>query len=55
MELAGGRRDVAFVMEPYRLSERNACDLNGLDRSTYRYEPEADRNAELRARLTEPV
>ena len=40
-------------MEKYRLSERYACELNGLDRSTYRYEPEPDRNAELRANLTE--
>ena len=40
-------------MEKYRLSERHACELNGLDRSTYRYEPEPDRNAQLRVRLTE--
>jgi putative transposase len=40
-------------MEKYRLSERHACELNGLDRSTYRYEPEPDRNLQLRARLTE--
>jgi putative transposase len=40
-------------MEKYRLSERHACELNGLDRSTYRYEPEPDRNVQLRARLTE--
>jgi putative transposase len=40
-------------MEKYRLSERHACELNGLDRSTYRYEPEPDRNAELQVRLTE--
>ena len=53
MELVGGRQDVAFAMEKYRLSERHACELNGLDRSTYRYEPEPDRNAQLRARLTE--
>jgi hypothetical protein len=30
-----------------------ACELNGMDRSTYRYEPVADRNAELRKKLTE--
>jgi hypothetical protein len=53
VELVGGRLDVAFAMEKYRLSERHACELNGLDRSTYRYEPEPDRNAELRANLTE--
>ena len=40
-------------MEKYRLSERRACELNGLDRSTYRYEPEPDRNLQLRTRLTE--
>jgi putative transposase len=40
-------------MEKYGLSERHACELNDLDRSTYRYEPEPDRNAELRTRLTE--
>jgi putative transposase len=53
VELVGGRQDVAFAMEKYRLSERHACELNGLDRSTYRYEPEPDRNGQLRARLTE--
>ena len=53
MELVGGRQDVAFAMEKYRLSERHACELNGVDRSTYRYEPEPDRNVQLRARLTE--
>jgi len=40
-------------MEKYHLSERHACELNGLDRSTYRYEPEPDRNTQLRSRLTE--
>ena len=40
-------------MEKYRLSERHACELNGVDRSTYRYEPGPDRNAQLRAKLTE--
>ena len=53
MELVGGRQDVAFAMEKYRLSERYACELSGLDRSTYRYEPEPDRNTELRANLRE--
>jgi len=40
-------------MEKHGLSERHACELNGLDRSSYRYEPEPDRNAQLRVRLTE--
>jgi putative transposase len=44
---------VAFAMEKHGLSERHACELNGLDRSSYRYEPEPDRNAQLRVRLTE--
>ncbi len=44
---------MAFAMEKYRLSERHACELNGVDRSTYRYEPGPDRNAQLRAKLME--
>jgi hypothetical protein len=47
VELVGGRQDVAFAMEKYRLSERHACELNGLDRSTYR-------NDEAISRLAEP-
>jgi len=33
--------------------ERRACELNGIDRSSYRYGPKADRNAELRNKLVE--
>lgn len=40
-------------MEKFGISERRACELNGLDRSSYRYEPSDDRNRELRARLIE--
>ena len=40
-------------MEKFDLSERHACELNGMDRSSYRYEPEPDRNADLRSKLTE--
>jgi putative transposase len=40
-------------MGQFRLSERRACELNGIDRSSYRYEPEADRDTELRRTLTE--
>jgi putative transposase len=43
--------DVAFAVAEYRLSERQACKLLGVDRSTYRYEPRPDRNAELREEL----
>lgn len=54
MELVGARQDVAFTMEKFGISERRACELNGMDRSSYRYEPRDDnRNADLRAKLTE--
>jgi putative transposase len=33
------------------VSERRACKLLGVDRASYRYEPEPDRNAELREEL----
>ena len=35
------------------MSERRACGLIGLDRSTHRYRRRADRNVELRQRLRE--
>ncbi len=45
------RRDVAFVMSEFRYSERQACKLLDLDRSSCRYESRPDRNAELRQQL----
>jgi putative transposase len=51
MELVGTRQDVAFVIEKFEVSERRACELNHLDRSSYRYQPQPDRNADLRERL----
>jgi putative transposase len=56
---------VAFAQSEFRLSERTACkllhpsdeDLSlgtpllGVERSSYRYEPRPDRNAELREEL----
>jgi putative transposase len=45
------RQDVAFAMEKFALSERRACELNDIDRRSYRYEPRPDRNVELRAKL----
>lgn len=45
------RRDVAFVMAEFAYSERQACKLLDLDRSSYRYESRPDRNAELRQQL----
>jgi putative transposase len=53
VELVGARQDVAFAVERFAVRERRACELNGMDRSSYRYEPRDDRNAELRAKLIE--
>src|SRR5438874_1320913 len=38
-------------MEQFAMSERRACRLVALDRSSYRYEPRADHNAQLREEL----
>jgi putative transposase len=38
-------------MQEFEMSERQACKLVGLDRSSYRYEPRADHNASLRQEL----
>src|SRR5215216_3618489 len=38
-------------MSEHQLSERHACRLLELDRTTYRYEPRPDRNGELREAL----
>ncbi len=42
---------MAFVSGEFRLSERTACKLLGVERSSYRYEPRPDHNAELRDEL----
>jgi putative transposase len=44
---------VAFVSAEFGESERTACKLLGVDRSSYRYEPRPDRNAKLRELLVE--
>lgn len=41
------------MMTEQGLSERHACKLLEVDRSSYRYEPLPDRNAELRGKLIE--
>jgi putative transposase len=51
VERVGVRKDVAFAMEKFDLSERRACELNHMDRSSYRYQPMPDRNADLRKKL----
>ena len=40
-------------MAEHGLSERRACKLLEVDRTSYRYEPKPDRNAELRQKLIE--
>lgn len=51
MGLVGQRQNVAFLISECKYTEREACKLMSLDRSSYRYQPRADRNAELRERL----
>ena len=45
------RRDVVFLIAEHRLSERHACRLLEVDRTTYRYEPRPDRSRDLREAL----
>lgn len=47
------RQNVAFAIEKYRITERRACELNAIDRSSYRYEARPDRNADLKKQLIE--
>lgn len=51
MELVSARRDVATVVSEHQLSERQACRLLELNRSTYRYEARADTDGPLREAL----
>jgi len=45
------RTDVTFAIEQFSMTERRACKLVGLDRSSYRYDPRSDHNAALRKEL----
>jgi putative transposase len=51
VELAGMRKDVAFAHREFQVSERRACKLLEMGRSSYHYEPRPDHNAKLRAEL----
>jgi putative transposase len=53
VELVAQRRDVALVIAEHGLSERQACKLLEVDRSSYRYEPRPDPDAALRTALVE--
>ena len=55
MELAGLREEVAFVSTEFRLSQRTACKLLNVERSSYRSEPRPERNMELRGELVKLV
>src|SRR5437016_4977675 len=49
---AGLRAVVSYVEVEYQMSERHACRLMGLGRTTHRYRArKAERDSELRARL----
>src|ERR1017187_1793234 len=45
------RGDVAFACEQFEMSDRQACKLVEMDRSSYCYEPRSDHNAKLREEL----
>lgn len=47
------RKDIAFACQQFSISERRACKLLEVGRSSYRYEPRPDHNAVLRAALEE--
>lgn len=51
LELVSRRQDVAFVVAEFGVSERRACKLMGMDRTSYRYQPRPDHNAALREEL----
>ena len=42
---------MAYAQAGHGLSERTACKLLDVERSSYRYEPRPDRNAALRSEL----
>jgi putative transposase len=48
VEACRPKRRRGVRLQLVRLSERPACKLLGVERSSYRYEPTPDRNAELR-------
>jgi putative transposase len=51
VELVSARRDVVFVINEYRFSERRACRLLDIDRASYRYDARPDHNGKLREEL----
>lgn len=48
---ASKKRIVAHVIKTFKLSERSACQLVGISRTAYRYQPKKRRDEHLRKRL----
>jgi len=53
VESVARRHVVEYIKQTHSLSERRACKLSSLPRSSFRYQPKPDNNAELRIRLRE--
>jgi putative transposase len=53
MELAAQRQDIGFAVKTLGISERRACGLLGVWRSSFRYRQKPDRNEKLREKLIE--
>ena len=53
VEPVARRHVVEYIKQTHSLSERRACKLSSLPRSSFRYQPKPDRNAGLRVRLRE--
>lgn len=51
MELVSRRADVAFAREKFEISERRACELIGVKRSSCRYEAKPTAEGELREQI----
>jgi putative transposase len=50
---AARRTAVSYSIEQYRISERRACRLAGISRSSRRYQPATDGDESLRERIRE--
>ncbi|MBV9083052.1 MAG: IS3 family transposase, partial [Acidobacteriaceae bacterium] len=53
MELVSRREDVAFAIEHYQMSERRACELLEVERSSYRYRAVEQKDAPMKEELRE--
>lgn len=53
MELVSRRQDVAFAIEQYEVSERRACELLRVERSSYRYRAAKQKDEAMKEQLSE--